>query len=174
MVVAPGNAWSGVQTCPDLPRDEMIMNSRSIGITSIAGFTGAVELFASLVLAVLLGLPASAAQAECAGCLCPGNPCNLCPLPPVKNNTPVSGESDTCLKIREKVAPVSKNTEPNEHYASLHNSIRECVRNGGDVLMNSRRSQEFPSKHYCKPYVSSAKTNPKQATDPSGQNQERK
>jgi hypothetical protein len=29
----------------------------------------------------------------------------------------------------------------------------ECVRNGGDVVMNSRRSKEFPSKHYCKPYI---------------------
>lgn len=146
----------------------MTMNSKSAGTTETVK-----RLIVSLVLAILPGLSASTAQAECSGCLCPGNPCNLCPLPPVKNNSPITGESDTCLKIQARVPPVSKNTEPNEHYASLHKSITECVRNGGDVLMNSRRSQEFPSKHYCKPYISADKTN-KQSTDPSSKNQERK
>lgn len=151
-------------------KDEMAMNSKSAGITGIAG-----RLIVSLVLAILPGLSSSTAQAECSGCLCPGNPCKLCPLPPVKNNSPITGEPETCQKIREKVSPVSKNTEPNEHYASLNKSIMECVRNGGDVLMNSRRNQEFPSKHYCKPYISAAdNTNTKQATEPSRKNQERK
>ncbi|SFU50372.1 hypothetical protein SAMN05216417_105150 [Nitrosospira multiformis] len=62
-------------------------------------------------------------------------------------------ESDVCRKIREKVPPVSANTDPDEHYASLDKSIMECVRNGGDVVMNSRRNKEFPSKHYCKSYL---------------------
>jgi hypothetical protein len=132
------------------------------------------KLMASLVLAVALGISAGGAQAECSGCLCPGNPCKLCPLPPVKNNSPISDESDTCKKIQERVPPVSKNTEPNEHYASLNKSIMECVRNGGDVLMNSRRSQEFPSKHYCKPYISADKAGTTQATDPSRKNQDKK
>jgi hypothetical protein len=92
------------------------------------------------------------AHAECSGCLCPGNPCGLCSLPPMKDAAPIPDESDTCRKIRETVQPVSKNTEPNEHYASKDKSIRECVRNGGDVIINSSRSKEFPSRHYCKPY----------------------
>jgi hypothetical protein len=145
------------------------MNSKS------AGIMGTIERWVILlILAILPGSYASTVKAECTGCLCPGNPCKLCPLPPVKNNSSVSGESDACQKIQEKVLPVSKNTEPNEHYASLHKSITECVRNGGDVLMNSRRSQEFPSKHYCKPYISAEKANTKQATDPSRKNQDKK
>jgi hypothetical protein len=163
------NAWLASRDIQKVGKDDMTMNSKS------AGIMGRVDrLIVLLVLAILPGLSASMGQAECSGCLCPGNPCKLCPLPPVKNNSPVSGESDTCLKIQEKVAPVSKNTEPDERYASLHKSITECVRNGGDVLMNSRRSQEFPSKHYCKPYISADKANTQQATDPSRKNQERK
>jgi hypothetical protein len=99
--------------------------------------------------------PALAQAGVCSGCLCPGNPCGLCPLPPVKDAAPIAGESDTCRKIREIVAPVSKNTEPNEYYASKDKSIQECVRNGGDVIINSGRSKEFPSRHYCKPYDTS-------------------
>lgn len=108
-----------------------------------------------LVLALLLGVFATVVQAECTGCLCPGNPCKLCSLPPTKDTSPAGDEAAACLKIREKVPPVSKNTEPNEHYASLNNAMRECVKNGGDVIVNSRRNKEFPSKHYCKPYVAS-------------------
>lgn len=108
-----------------------------------------------LVLALLLGVFATVVQAECTGCLCPGNPCKLCSLPPTKDTSPAGDEVAACLKIREKVPPVSKNTEPNEHYASLNNAMRECVKNGGDVIVNSRRNKEFPSKHYCKPYVAS-------------------
>lgn len=108
-----------------------------------------------LVLALLLGVFATVVQAECTGCLCPGNPCKLCSLPPTKNISSAPDEVAACLKIREKVPPVSKDTEPNEHYASLNNAMRECVKNGGDVIVNSRRNKEFPSKHYCKPYVAS-------------------
>jgi hypothetical protein len=149
-----------------------LINSISARATVIT--RTAARLAASLVFTVLLGISTGGAQAECSGCLCPGNPCKLCPLPPVKNNSPVSDESDACKKIQEKVPPVSKNTEPNERYASLNKSIMECVRNGGDVLMNSRRSQEFPSKHYCKPYISANKANTKQAPDPSRKNQDKK
>lgn len=113
----------------------------------------ALRVTPAIILAILLGTSATAARAECAGCLCAGNPCKLCPLPPGKSASPVEDEPETCRKIREKVPPVSANTDPNEHYASLDKSIMECVRNGGDVVMNSRRSKEFPSKHYCKPYI---------------------
>src|SRR5688500_8736237 len=111
------------------------------------------RLITPIVLAIMLGASATVAQAECTGCLCPGNPCKLCSLPPMENTPPAPDEPATCLKIREKVPAVSKNTEPDEHYASLNKSIMECVRNGGDVVMNSRRNKEFPSKHYCKPYL---------------------
>jgi len=113
-------------------------------------------LLSQLLVAFLLATSATVAKAECSGCLCPGNPCKLCPLPPAKDAQPVSEESETCLKIKEKVPPVSANTDPNAHYASLDKSIMECVRNGGDVVMNSRRNKEFPSKHYCKPYIAPA------------------
>ena len=114
------------------------------------------RIIAYLIPAALAGAPATAtaAEAECSGCLCPGNPCRLCPLPPSSKNAPaMQDEPDACRKIREKVPPVSANTDPDEHYASLDKSIMECVRNGGDVVMNSRRNKEFPSKHYCKPYL---------------------
>ncbi|ARO88467.1 hypothetical protein EBAPG3_012190 [Nitrosospira lacus] len=114
------------------------------------------RLIIPLILASLLGVFATVVQAECSGCLCPGNPCKLCALPPTKNISSAPNEAAACLKIREKVSPVSKNTEPNEHYASLNNAMRECVKNGGDVIVNSRRNKEFPSKHYCKPYIASS------------------
>lgn len=117
------------------------------------------RLITPLVLALLLGLPTMTAQAECSGCLCPGNPCKLCTLPPRQDIPPAPDEAEACLKIRENVAPVSKNTEPSKHYASLNNSMRECVKNGGDVIVNSRRNSEFPSKHYCKPYVAPENAN---------------
>ena len=122
----------------------MMMNTKAAGI---------LRLVIPFVVVLLLAISATVAQAECTGCLCPGNPCKLCSLPPTKNNPPAPDEAATCLIIRERVPAVSKNTEPNEHYSSLNNSMRECVKNGGDVIMNSRRNKEFPSKHYCKPYV---------------------
>ena len=137
---------------------DMRDNSKGKVIMSMKS-TGVFRLIAPLVLALLLGVPATVAQAECTGCLCPGNPCKLCSLPPMQNIPPSSDEADTCLKIREIVPPVSKNTEPSKHYASLNNSMRECVKNGGDVIVNSRRNSEFPSKHYCKPYVAPGNAN---------------
>lgn len=121
--------------------------------------TRILQLVAPLILSLMLGMPATSAQAECSGCLCPGNPCRLCPLPPAANASPATEESDTCLKIKQKVPSVSVNTDPDEYYASLDKSIMECVRNGGDVVMNSRRNKEFPSKHYCKPYIAPGKAN---------------
>jgi hypothetical protein len=110
-------------------------------------------LMGLLALALILALSATVTHAECTGCLCPGNPCKLCALPPTKNIPPSLDEADVCLGIREKIPPISKETEPDVHYASLNNSMRECVKNGGDVIVNSRRNKEFPSKHYCKPYI---------------------
>jgi hypothetical protein len=129
---------------------KLTMNMMSVGI---------LRLILRFAFAIILGGSATVVQAECAGCLCPGNPCKLCPLPPQKNASPVADEPNICLKIRERVQPVSKDTEPNEHYESVNKSIMECVRNGGDVIMNSRRNKEFPSKHYCKPYIAEGKAN---------------
>ena len=142
----------------------IVMNHEPAGFTAKKVRSLAV-LVASLVLAVPAGVQATRAQDECSGCLCAGNPCKLCPLPPVKNGSQISQESDTCRKIQEKVPPVTKQTEPNQHYAILNRSIMECVRNGGDVLMNSRRNAEFPSKHYCKPYIPAGKADVSKATD---------
>ena len=128
-------------------RGEMMMNAKSIGIW---------RLLTPFAVAWVLGLSATVVQAECSGCLCPGNPCKLCSLPPTTSLPPAPDEADMCLRIREKVPPVSKKTEPNEHYSSLNNAMRECVKNGGDGIVNSRRNKEFPSKHYCKPYIASA------------------
>ncbi|MGH8762621.1 MAG: hypothetical protein ACREUR_05245 [Nitrosospira sp.] len=119
--------------------------------------TGVLRLIAPHALVLLLGVAASMAHAECTGCLCPGNPCKLCSLPPMENIPPAADETATCLKIREIVPPVSKNTEPSKHYASLNGSMRECMKNGGDIIVNSRRNSEFPAKHYCKPYISPPK-----------------
>lgn len=115
--------------------------------------TGIFRPVIQVVLAFIMSMFATVAQAECTGCLCPGNPCKLCPLPPSANVPPVPDEPATCLKIRENVPAVSATTDPDAHYASLDRSVMECVRNGGDVVMNSRRNKEFPSKHYCKPYI---------------------
>lgn len=119
-----------------------MMNKQSADVRGLMG-----------LLVLILALSATVAHAECTGCLCPGNPCKLCALPPTKNIPPSLDEADICLRIREKIPPISKETEPDVHYASLNNSMRECVKNGGDVIMNSRRNKEFPSKHYCKPYI---------------------
>ena len=132
-------------------------------------FILSLSLIVRFALVSFLFVPVPASAAQCSGCLCPGNPCGLCSLPPVKDAAPIAGESETCRKIRGTVAPVSKNTEPDEYYASKDKSIQECVRNGGDVIINSGRSKEFPSRHYCKPYNAS----PRSSAEPvlSGQNQ---
>ena len=45
-------------------------------------------LLSQLVVAILLAASATVVKAECSGCLCPGNPCKLCPLPPTKDAPP--------------------------------------------------------------------------------------
>ena len=49
-------------------------------------------------------LPVSAA--ECQGCLCPCDPCNLCPLPAMKDAPIKDNEPDLCKRIRQQVPPV--------------------------------------------------------------------
>ncbi|MBI0407891.1 MAG: hypothetical protein ITD42_03455 [Nitrosospira sp.] len=106
------------------------------------------------ILILLLGLSATPIKAECVGCICPGNPCGLCALPPMKEETvSITHESNTCSRVRSIVAPTLAIPGTNEHFASMDKSIIECVKNGGDIIKNSRRSREFPSKHYCKPSV---------------------
>lgn len=115
------------------------------------------RVIAPLVFGLLLAVPAMPVQAECNGCICPGDPCRLCPLPPMKNIPPAVDEPETCLRIREKVPPISASPGTNEHFASQDKATMECVKSGGDIIKNHRRTKEFPSKLYCKPYVSPAK-----------------
>lgn len=105
-------------------------------------------IFFSLGL-VLLALPV---KAGCKGCLCPSNPCNLCPLPPaMQNNSLKLDESDLCAIIRKKVPPTSAEPGSNEYFPSLDSSIMACMKGGGDVVRNKDRNAEFPSRFYCKP-----------------------
>ncbi len=120
---------------------------------------GRLRMIAPLVLGLLLGIPATPVQAGCTGCLCPGDPCRLCPLPPMKNIPPAVDEPDTCLKIREKVPPVSAKPGTNEHFASQDKATMECIRSSGDIIRNPHRTKEFPSKLYCKPYIVPARDN---------------
>lgn len=96
----------------------------------------------------------TAAVPQCKGCLCPGDPCRLCPLPlntadPVPDDEPL-----TCQRIREIVPPISDLPGSNEYFASLDKATLACIRNGGDVLKNSSRSTLFPARFYCKPGLS--------------------
>ncbi len=104
-----------------------------------------------VVASLILWIIAVPAQAACSGCLCPGDPCNLCPLPAIEGAESKADESVICAKIKEAVPPTAFPRGSNEHFDSLDQSVIECVKNGGDVIVNSRRNEEFPSKHYCKP-----------------------
>jgi hypothetical protein len=95
-----------------------------------------------------LALPA---DAECRGCLCSGDPCNLCPLPAMLDVPLKSNEAELCARIREKVPPTSALPGSNEYFPSLDKSIMVCVNEGGDIIRNKQRSAEFPSRFYCKP-----------------------
>lgn len=97
---------------------------------------------------VVLALPV---HASCKGCLCPGDPCNLCPLPAMQDVPPKPNEPELCVKIREKVPPTSAQPGSNEYFPSLDKSTMVCVREGGDVIKNKQRNAEFPSRFYCKP-----------------------
>lgn len=96
-------------------------------------------------------LIAAPAQANCAGCLCPGDPCRLCPLPAVEGAAVEADEPEICARIRAKVPPTAAQPGANEYFPSLDQSIAACVNEGGDVIRNRRRSEEFPSRFYCKP-----------------------
>ncbi len=100
---------------------------------------------------LMLWFIAVPAQAACSGCLCPGDPCNLCPLPAIEGAEQKADEPEVCARIKEAVPPTPHPRGSNEHFDSLDRSVIECVKNGGDVIVNSRRNEEFPSKHYCKP-----------------------
>ena len=105
---------------------------------------------------VMLAVPALA-QTNCSGCLCPGDPCNLCPLPAMTDTPPKPNESETCARIREKVPPTSAQPGSNEYFPSLDMSTAVCIREGGDVIRNRKRNEEFPSRFYCKPPISAGK-----------------
>lgn len=91
------------------------------------------------------------AYANCEGCLCPGDPCNLCPLPAVENEAPKPNEPELCARIREKVPPTSAQPGSNEYFPILDKSIMVCMKEGGDVIRNRQRSSEFSARFYCKP-----------------------
>ena len=111
---------------------------------------------------LLQPLPASA-ETGCTGCLCPGNPCRLCPLPLVKNIPPPPDEPDTCARIRENVPPTAALPGMNEYFPKLDKSVVECVKHGGDVIRNrnTRNNKEFPSRFYCKPSMAAVKSGAK-------------
>jgi len=92
--------------------------------------------------------------ASCAGCLCPGDPCNLCPLPAMQDDSPKLNEPELCGKIREKVPPTSAQPGSNEYFPNLDMSIMVCVKEGGDVIRNKQRNSEFPARFYGKPPIS--------------------
>ncbi|SFE20699.1 hypothetical protein SAMN05428977_100951 [Nitrosomonas sp. Nm166] len=104
-------------------------------------------VFCSLGLTLL----SLSAHASCKGCLCPGDPCNLCPLPAMENVPPKTNEPELCARIREKVPPTTAEPGSNEYFPSLDKSVMVCVNEGGDVIRNKQRNAEFPSRFYCKP-----------------------
>lgn len=89
--------------------------------------------------------------ASCTGCLCPGDPCNLCPLPTMQDNPSKPDEHDLCARIKNKVPPTSAQPGSNEYFPILDKAIMVCVNEGGDVIRNKQRNVEFPSSYYCKP-----------------------
>ncbi len=103
---------------------------------------------ASLVGTITYILPV---QAQCEGCLCPGDPCKLCPLPAVKGTSAEKNEPEICARIREKVPPTSAQPGSNEYFPDLDKSIAVCVSEGGDVIRNRQKNTEFTSRFYCKP-----------------------
>lgn len=108
------------------------------------------QLFFLLPVLSLL-LLAAPVYASCEGCLCSGDPCRLCPLPAVEGETPKADEPEICARIRDRVPPISAKPGENEYFPSLDQSISVCVNEGGDVIRNRRRSEEFSSRFYCKP-----------------------
>ena len=94
---------------------------------------------------------ASSVFASCKGCLCSGDPCNLCPLPAMQDNPSKPDEHELCGRIRERVPSTSAQPGSNEYFPILDKAIMVCVSEGGDVIRNKQRNVEFPSSFYCKP-----------------------
>lgn len=128
-------------------------------INEVEIFIGGIKMLircmfkASLFLSYSLGLVVLSlpAYAGCQGCLCSGDPCNLCPLPAMQDVPSKPNEPELCVKIREKVPPTSAQPGSNEYFPSLDKSIMVCVNEGGDVIRNKQRNAEFSSRFYCKP-----------------------
>jgi len=117
-------------------------------LNSFLGYFRQLFFFLATLILIFLAVPVFA---SCEGCLCPGDPCRLCPLPAVEGDTPKSDEHEICARIREKVPPTSAQPGANEYFPSLDQSVAVCVSEGGDVIRNRRRNEEFPSRVYCKP-----------------------
>ena len=113
--------------------------------------TRLIKIVGSLATGLWFGIVAMPVQAACKGCLCPGDPCGLCPLPPMVGDLVKPNESDVCARIRESVPPISDLPGTNEYFASLDRATMVCIRQGGDVIRNSRRNEEFTARVYCKP-----------------------
>ncbi len=109
------------------------------------------KMFFILIFGLCLAILAAPAQASCKGCLCPGDPCGLCPIPAMADVPSKPNESEICARIREKVPPTSAQPGSNEYFPNLDKSTMVCVSEGGDVIRNRGRSEEFPSRFYCKP-----------------------
>ncbi len=107
----------------------------------------------SVILLSALGwlVMSTSVYANCNGCLCPGNPCKLCPLPAMENVPLKPDESELCSRIREKVPPTSALPGSNEYFPNLDKSIMACVNEGGDVIRNRQQNSEFSARFYCKP-----------------------
>jgi len=99
----------------------------------------------------LLWLITVPVQAACVGCLCPGDPCQLCPLPAMAGAPAGADEPEVCAQIKAIVPPISDLPGSNEYFYSLDKSMLACVKAGGDVIRNPRRNAEFTSRVYCKP-----------------------
>lgn len=104
----------------------------------------------SIFLSLAFYFMSALAHANCEGCLCLGDPCNLCPLPAVENAPINPNEPELCAKIREKVPPTSAQPGSNEYFPNLDKSIAVCMREGGDVIRNRQRNSEFSARFYCK------------------------
>ena len=120
----------------------------------------------SLIVSMLLAWPmvsiaqsagtsvSNSGSTKCNGCLCPGNPCQLCPLPPHTDDPVPENEPVTCRAIREAVPPAPFLPGENEYFPNLDKSTMVCIRSGGDVIRNTRRAEGYPARVYCKPDLS--------------------
>ena len=121
--------------------------------------TGLLKIVGPLMMGLCLSIIVLPVQAACKGCLCPGDPCVLCSLPPMEDDLIKADRSDVCDRIRESVPPISDLPGSNEYFASLDRATMVCIREGGDIIRNARRNKEFTARVYCKPPLASAKEN---------------